>query len=375
MHGGADSDTASYAGSLAAVSASLATGTGAGGDAAGDSYFGIENLIGGAGNDILTGDGNANVLYGGAGDDLLTGGAGADTLTGGDGITDTGSDTAGYAGSVAAINASLATGVGLGGDAAGDNYFGIENLIGGAGNDTLTGDGNANTFIGGAGADVINGGGGTDTASYASASAGVTATLDQDYWFINSDGDKFSSIENLTGSNYNDTLYGNSDVNMLSGGLGDDTIYARGNDTAIGGDGNDTFYVSSLPVNLPANIDGGARDSSSGNVMVLQDLVTGSYTMSGLAGLDARLVNIDTLNIRGDGAATALSVSSQDVRNMVDSGNASQLYVMADSGDTLGISLSAGETMTSAVVDSTHTDYTIYNASSEQVAQIHWHSA
>ncbi len=46
----------------------------------------IENGIGGAGNDLLTGNGIANRLSGGAGNDQLTGGYGKDTLNGGAGI-------------------------------------------------------------------------------------------------------------------------------------------------------------------------------------------------------------------------------------------------------------------------------------------------
>jgi hypothetical protein len=380
LYGGTGNDTASYAGSVDAVSASLATGSGNGGDATGDTYFGIENLTGGTGNDTMTGDGQLNTLTGGTGDDILIGGADADILIGGDGITDTGNDTASYAGSAAAVTASLVTGEGTGGDAEGDTYFGIENLIGGNGNDTLTGDDNDNILVGGPGADILYGGLGTDTASYANATAGVTSTLDPDYWFINSDGDKFYNIENLTGSNYNDTLYGNSGANTLSGGSGDDSIYARENDTAFGGDNNDTFYVSSAPANLPTLIDGGARDVSDpyGNVMVLQDLVSGSYTMADLASVNERLVNIDTLNIRGDGVATNIAISGQDVQNMVDNAIASQsqLIVKADSGDTLTITADP-TAVTTSVIDATHTDYAIFTDATltQQVAQIHWQTS
>jgi T1SS-143 domain-containing protein len=92
LNGGSDSDTVSYQNSLAGVSVSLAGGAGVGGDAQGDTYSSIANLMGSNFVDTLTGDGNANVLYGlngndilsgGSGDDLLIGGLGQDTLTGG----------------------------------------------------------------------------------------------------------------------------------------------------------------------------------------------------------------------------------------------------------------------------------------------------
>ncbi len=54
-----------------------------GGDAEGDKLFGIENVIGSDGDDVLTGDAKNNVLEGGNGDDILNGGAGNDILNGG----------------------------------------------------------------------------------------------------------------------------------------------------------------------------------------------------------------------------------------------------------------------------------------------------
>ena len=85
LDGREGSDTASYATSTAAVNASLAAPAGNTGDAAGDTYSGIENLTGGSGGDTLTSDANDNVLNGGAGNDTLDGGAGNDTLDGGAG--------------------------------------------------------------------------------------------------------------------------------------------------------------------------------------------------------------------------------------------------------------------------------------------------
>ena len=67
----------------AAVTVSLATGTGLGGEAAGDVLANVENVTGSAAGDRLTGDGNGNVPRGNAGNDTLIGGAGADSLGGG----------------------------------------------------------------------------------------------------------------------------------------------------------------------------------------------------------------------------------------------------------------------------------------------------
>jgi hypothetical protein len=80
---------------------------------------GIENIIGGSGNDALQGDVANNVLAGGAGDDTLTDGLGDDTLVGGSGDDrffdwEAGNDTM------------------LGGDGADDFVFAWQALAGGA---------------------------------------------------------------------------------------------------------------------------------------------------------------------------------------------------------------------------------------------------
>jgi Ca2+-binding RTX toxin-like protein len=85
LDGGLGIDTASYLSSAGAVSVSLATSSGIGGDAGGDALIGIENLYGSGGSDALTGDSVANLLFGAAGNDTLQGGAGDDVLIGGEG--------------------------------------------------------------------------------------------------------------------------------------------------------------------------------------------------------------------------------------------------------------------------------------------------
>jgi serralysin len=115
----------------------------------------------------LTDDGNANVLSGlagndsfngGAGDDILIGGAGSDILNGGTGI-----DTAIYATATAAVTANMTTPTQNTGDAAGDTYTAIENLLGSAFADTLRADANANKIEGGASNDALTGNAGNDT--------------------------------------------------------------------------------------------------------------------------------------------------------------------------------------------------------------------
>jgi Ca2+-binding RTX toxin-like protein len=82
LDGGRDQDTASYADSASGVFVSLATGSGTGGTAEGDTLVNIENVDGSAHGDLLIGDDNANMLSGGGENDSLKGGGGADHLFG-----------------------------------------------------------------------------------------------------------------------------------------------------------------------------------------------------------------------------------------------------------------------------------------------------
>lgn len=119
----------------------------------------IENATGGSGEDVLTGNHVANRLSGGFGDDVLAGGRGADTLDGG-----FGRDTADYSDAAAGVTVKLKTSKASNdGDGASDTLFSIEDLIGSAFNDFLTGEDGANRLDGGAGHDTLNGLGGDDT--------------------------------------------------------------------------------------------------------------------------------------------------------------------------------------------------------------------
>ncbi len=117
-------------------------------------------------------------------------------------------------------------------------------LLGNDGNDTLNGGSGNDLLVGGSGDDYLDGGSGTDTAGYQDASVGVNVSLGISGQ-QNTGGaglDTLVGMENLTGSNYNDTLTGNSGANVLSGLAGNDTLIgAGGNDTLTGGDGADTF--------------------------------------------------------------------------------------------------------------------------------------
>jgi Ca2+-binding RTX toxin-like protein len=161
---------------VAGVVVNLEIGRGSGGDAEGDTYQGIENVIGTAQRDTITGNGFNNTFYGGDGVDSLNGGAGNDTLYGGNG------------------------------------------------NDVLDG---------GAGADILDGGLGTDYVSFTSATAGITVNLITGVHTGDALDDIYASIEAWQLSNFDDVFFGAGAA---------DTVYSRdGNDSLNGGGGNDTL--------------------------------------------------------------------------------------------------------------------------------------
>ena len=125
-----------------------------------------DTITGFGGDDTLNGDGGNDLLDGGAGADTLTGGSGSDTLIGGAGadIMDGGSgfDWASYRTATEAVVINLSDTSLNTGDAAGDQYIGLEIFEGSAFNDTLIGNDATNFLMGGDGDDTLSGGAGMD---------------------------------------------------------------------------------------------------------------------------------------------------------------------------------------------------------------------
>lgn len=235
-----------------------------------DKIRNFENVQGGAGGDHIYGDVKANVFYGNGGDDTLWGKGGIDTLFGGAG-TDwvVFYDKTSSQNVIAALDAN-GNGTASVNGVADDNYFGMENIQGGAGSDKLTGNGGINilqgeggndTLKGGAGADTLNGGTGVDTVDFADALVNLFVTLANGIakgfaYFANVLEDTLISIESVLGGTKNDTIYGNDDANVINGGFGDDYISGGGGKDILNGQNgdNDTVdfsnYTKSVSVQL-----------------------------------------------------------------------------------------------------------------------------
>lgn len=269
----------------------------------------VENIMGGMLDDILTGNSLANRLEGRAGADTLTGAGGNDWLQGGD-DADTyvfdadvalgtdhiwedvgtgGTDTLDFSTTASPITVDLGEG-----EAQTVNAnltlrliacHSLENVVGGAGADSLTGNTLDNRITGGGGNDSLIGNRGNDTfvfdadlslgsdnlAEDADSEGGLdaldfSATTTLPVTFDLSDStpppqavnanlqvqlSSGSAFENIKGGQAGNTLRGNALDNVLVGGAGNDSILAAlgddliegrgGNDTLTGGSGNDTY--------------------------------------------------------------------------------------------------------------------------------------
>lgn len=251
---------------------SAGTGTdnvyGGDGNDIGSGGEGNDVIYGGAGNDVMYGENETetrngltgnDTIFGEDGDDLMRGGYGDDYLDGG-----SGSDRASYYAIAGAVyvdlriqNVAQNTG-----SAGWDTLVSIENLAGTEFADTLIGNQNANWFWSHGGADTItanagddtiwipygdganvNGGQGVDVISFRGRvdpdlidTTGVTFTVGNGTQDTGRGLVTTTSVEGAEGSEFNDTINGNGQENLLSGFIGDDIVNGGGGDDTIYGD-------------------------------------------------------------------------------------------------------------------------------------------
>ncbi|MFN7097948.1 MAG: calcium-binding protein, partial [Gammaproteobacteria bacterium] len=303
--GGGGIDTVSYANVSANLVIHLDTGTITGRGT--DRVSGIENAIGGTGNDQFFGDGNDNVFAGGLGNDSYTGNGGIDTVS--------------YDSSTAAINATLSNGAGSSTGQGSDVFVsGIERIIGSDFNDTLTGSFGNQTFAGGLGNDVINGGSGSgDTVDYSPSATAVTVNLATGT--ATGEGtDTISNIENIIGSEQNDTLTGNSSANTIDGGGGSDLLIGGGGaDFLQGGAGDDILRFENSLTSFSGGLGEDTLQLSAGLSLNLTSLP------------DAQFSGLEHIDMVTDASANTLTLAMGDV--LATSDTTDTLFVEGDSND------------------------------------------
>lgn len=111
-------------------------------------------------------------------------------------------------------------------------------LIGGGGNDILTGNIGNDTISGGAGNDILSGRGGNDIIDMSGGG---------DNWVQGNEGS-----DTIIGGQGSDTIHGGKGHDSITGGDGDDRLYSgMGNDTLIGGAGADKFFLKGFDPGFP----------------------------------------------------------------------------------------------------------------------------
>jgi Ca2+-binding RTX toxin-like protein len=206
------------------------------------------------GNDTVKASGGSDTVFGAEGNDRLTGGAGDDVLLGGPGndrfleeaaasgrdvfYGGAGTDKVDYSKRSANLTASIngLPGSGESGEADAISTD-VENLTGGAGDDSLTGSDLKNVLDGGSGTNTLVGGGGNDKLIGGAGSDNESGGPGND---------------NLLGAGGDDSLDGGVGKDKLTDGLGSDHLFGGddndklntqdgvgGNDSADGGNGTD----------------------------------------------------------------------------------------------------------------------------------------
>ena len=302
------------------------------GEAAGDTFSGIEGLRAGVGSDILIGDSQNNTLQGdflefhaGAdnlfehGNDFLDGAAGIDTAIYGQGngatavsLAISGPQNTGAWGVDTLISIENLTGSDGVDNFTGNN--GVNVLDGGGGNDKLVGLGGTDRLLGGAGNDVLIGGSGVD--SMAGGSGDDVYYLDdlaeRPVELVNSGIDTIvasfdvnliamANVEkavlggtggfSATGNALANALSGNTGNNVLSGGLGIDTLR--------GGAGNDSFQFDT-GLNAITNVDKILDFSAPNDTLRLENTGAGLFNTLSLGTLSIDAFQANATGISAD---------------------------------------------------------------------------
>ena len=255
LDGGSGVDTVDYTSAGGAVTVDLTVFDPQQSGQGMDTLIGIEGIVGGAHNDVLTGDAGDNYLDGGAGVDILTGGLGNDTY-----VIDDPSDVIVEHKNAGNDTIVVSFSYVLGADFENLTLTGDLNLNA-TGNDSdniLVGNSHANILDGGKGADVMAGGAYDDSymvdniydvalenplEGHDTVTASVSFTLSDNVEDLVLTGTAVFGAGNeddniITGNDADNQLYGDAGDDSLDGG--------KGADVMNGGIGNDLFRVDNV---------------------------------------------------------------------------------------------------------------------------------
>ena len=305
----------------------------------------LENVIGGAGDDVLQGNGLPNRLAGGGGNDRYL--FDADLPLDGDIIEEAdgavgGIDTVDFSATTTTlIKFSLAT---TDVQTITTNFSlmlvsgtSLENVVGGARSDVLTGNGLDNEMTGGPGSDTLKGGGGTDT---------VVEQRDSDFLLkntlllIGTESDNLGSIEQAR-------LTGGAGPNLI-----DASLYTLGPVTLDGGAGSDKLIGSpSLGDRLYVS-----RDA---NITLTDTLLVIGVETDNLSG-------IESATLIGGVGANIINATSFTLGPVIIDGGAGNDNLRGGSGNDritggLGSDIIAGGVGIDTVVERADADFTLSN--------------
>ena len=264
------------------------------------------------GNDSIYGQRGNDFLSGGNGNDTIMGGSGDNTLDGGDGH----SDWACYTDISSSLTIDLASGKAYASDRS-DVLSSIEAIIGGVGDDLITGTSGNDSIEGNLGHDTLHAGqGSNDWLIYGGSHSEVTIDFQLGRAFSNDGNDWISDFDAVIGNAGNDSLVGGIGSDTLIGGNGSDTLSGgQGNNVLVGGAGADFVSyadaTSAVIVNLQSGI--GVGPDGMDSLTAIEGILGSSHSDSliGSSGDDtiAGGFSIDTLD---GGAGTGDWVSYAD---------------------------------------------------------------
>lgn len=181
-------------------------------------------------------------------------------------------------------------------------------FFGGDGDDDITGSLGGDRLEGDAGADHIDGGGVDqnttgvtgDVIGYSISSGPVNVDLDAGTATGNdAEGDTFTNVNSVFGSDFDDTLFGDDLPGALAGGIGSDQLVGRGGDDFLEGgiDGDDldggagfdstNYYSSDEPVEVDLGAGTVTGGEGTGDTIASVEYVTGSQYDDVLLGSEA----------------------------------------------------------------------------------------